>query len=147
MRDDDRRLARLRELVDRLERLPESAHRDWMLDEVRARMVDVDTGVQPEPLRPRHDIEAEREAARTPRGRPRLARDARVEAREAAPPQQASDLAGVPGEDGAADRRDEGESGPDTIGNGDVLSLEDSPDDPDTPPASGLPGWRRGLRG
>jgi hypothetical protein len=45
------RLARLRALVDRLERLPASARREWALAEVRARIVDVETGVSPQAMR------------------------------------------------------------------------------------------------
>lgn len=48
----DRRLDRLRVLVGRLERLPESVRREWMLAEVRARMVDVETGSTPQAIRP-----------------------------------------------------------------------------------------------
>src|SRR4051812_27397293 len=50
MNDRDR-LEQLRGLLDRLERLPASADRDWMLREVRARAVDVETGVKPAALR------------------------------------------------------------------------------------------------
>jgi hypothetical protein len=46
MNDRDR-LEHLRGLLDRLERMPVSADRDWMLNEVRARAVDVETGVTP----------------------------------------------------------------------------------------------------
>jgi hypothetical protein len=42
-----RRLEQLKELVGRLEQLPSSAERDRVLAEVRARAVDVDTGVTP----------------------------------------------------------------------------------------------------
>jgi hypothetical protein len=41
------RLKRLRELLAKLERLPESPERERMLREVRARVVDVDTGETP----------------------------------------------------------------------------------------------------
>lgn len=47
----DRRLMQLRALVKRLERLPASTRREWMLQEARARMVDVETGVEPRPMR------------------------------------------------------------------------------------------------
>src|SRR3954451_19755543 len=109
--DDDRRLTRLRDLAGRLERLPQSTHRDWMLGEVRARMVDVDTGFPPEPLRPRGDVESERAAAarsvqRRAATPPKPARDADAEAAKVAPAQQPSPAAGVPEEDGAGDRRD-----------------------------------------
>jgi hypothetical protein len=43
----DPRLKRLRELVGRLEQLPESDERNRVLREVRARAVDLDTGVAP----------------------------------------------------------------------------------------------------
>lgn len=48
----DSRLTRLRALVDRLERLPASTQRQWMLSEARARMVDVETGEAPRAMRP-----------------------------------------------------------------------------------------------
>jgi hypothetical protein len=43
----DHRLDRLRDLVGRLERLPDSDERDKVLGEVRARVVDLDTGATP----------------------------------------------------------------------------------------------------
>jgi hypothetical protein len=45
MKDRDR-LEQLRGMLDRLERMPPSPDRDWMLGEVRARAVDVETGVR-----------------------------------------------------------------------------------------------------
>jgi hypothetical protein len=48
---DSRRLEQLHVLIDRLERLPASPHRDWMLLEVRARAVDVESDVRPTPIR------------------------------------------------------------------------------------------------
>jgi hypothetical protein len=49
----DRRLTRLRALVDRLERLPASnPRRPWMLSDTRARVVDVETGEAPRAMRP-----------------------------------------------------------------------------------------------
>jgi hypothetical protein len=42
-----KRLKRLREMVDHIERLPESPERDRLLNEVRSRAVDVDTGDTP----------------------------------------------------------------------------------------------------
>lgn len=41
------RVKRLRTMVDQIERLPVSADRDRLLNEVRSRAVDVDTGVTP----------------------------------------------------------------------------------------------------
>ena len=49
------RLTQLRALVDRLERLPASTRRDWMLQEARSRMVDVETGDKPRPMRTLHE--------------------------------------------------------------------------------------------
>ena len=64
MNDRDR-LEQLRVLRARLERMPASAGRDWMLGEVRARAVDVETGVKPAAMRslPGDDAEAEIPAA------------------------------------------------------------------------------------
>lgn len=45
------RLEQLRALLVRLERTPPSAARDWMLGEVRARAVDVETGEPPAAMR------------------------------------------------------------------------------------------------
>ena len=66
MKDRDR-LEQLRGLLDRLERMPASADRDWMLREVRARAVDVETGVKPGALRalPRDEAGADAMACRT----------------------------------------------------------------------------------
>jgi len=46
------RLRQIRVLSERLERLPASPERDWMLGEVRRRAVDVESGVRPIPMRP-----------------------------------------------------------------------------------------------
>jgi hypothetical protein len=51
--DDRDRLEQLGVLIDRLGRLPASPDRDWMIAEVRARKVDVETGVRPGPMRTR----------------------------------------------------------------------------------------------
>jgi hypothetical protein len=47
-----RRVQRLRDMADEIERLPESPHRDRLLSEVRSRAVDVDTGMTPRAMRP-----------------------------------------------------------------------------------------------
>lgn len=49
--NEHHRLEQLQEMVSRLERMPSSTERDWMLAEVRARAVDVDTDVRPAALR------------------------------------------------------------------------------------------------
>ena len=48
----EHRLQRLRELLARIEQLPASSERERMLGEVRARVVDVDTGVTPRAMLP-----------------------------------------------------------------------------------------------
>jgi hypothetical protein len=57
------RLEHLRVLLHRLERMPPSADRDWMLSEVRARAVDVETGVTPAAVRALPLAEANAEIA------------------------------------------------------------------------------------
>jgi hypothetical protein len=47
-----RRLKQLKDMVDRIERLPASEVRDRLLSEVRSRAVDVDTGVTPRAMLP-----------------------------------------------------------------------------------------------
>jgi hypothetical protein len=49
---NEHRLKRLRDLLAGLERLPATADRERMLREVRARIVDVDTGVSPRAMLP-----------------------------------------------------------------------------------------------
>jgi hypothetical protein len=71
MNDRDR-LEQLRGLLARLERMPASAERDWMLGEVRARAVDVETGARPAAMRAlsrdgaESEIPAAPEASRIP---------------------------------------------------------------------------------
>ena len=48
----DQRVAKLRDLVARLEQLPPSDERDRILRDVRSRTVDVDTGATPQAMRP-----------------------------------------------------------------------------------------------
>jgi hypothetical protein len=68
MNDRDR-LDQLRGLLDRVGRMPASADRDWTLAQVRARVVDVETGMPPTPMRalPPDELEAEIAAERRPR--------------------------------------------------------------------------------
>ena len=47
-----KRVERLKDLVERLERLPASPDRDRVLSEVRSRAVDLDTGVTPRAMLP-----------------------------------------------------------------------------------------------
>jgi len=46
------RVKRLKDMVDQIERLPASEARDRLLNEVRSRAVDVDTGVTPRAMLP-----------------------------------------------------------------------------------------------
>ncbi len=71
MNDRDR-LDQLRGLLDRLERMPASPDRDWTLAEIRARVVDVETGTPPTPIRPRQqdELAAELAAEQVPRTAP-----------------------------------------------------------------------------
>src|SRR3954468_7803284 len=78
MNDRDR-LEQLRELLVRLERMPVSAERDWMLGEVRARAVDVETGVKPAAMRARSRDAAEHEIPAAPK-------PSRTEAAKTVPP-------------------------------------------------------------
>ena len=70
--NDRVRLDRLRGLLDRVGRMPASADRDWTLAQVRARVVDVETGTPPSPMRalPPDELEAEIAAERSPRAEP-----------------------------------------------------------------------------
>jgi hypothetical protein len=52
-----RRVERLNDMVDRIERLPASEARDRLLREVRSRAVDVDTGVAPRAMLPLREPE------------------------------------------------------------------------------------------
>ena len=146
------RVKRLRELVDQLERLPESPERDRMLREVRARVVDVDTGAVPRPVLPVDPDsmppsdpgspapQAPRPPAATPAGEdrrrratalPQPAQRAHVPPREAEP--RARPIV-------AADRADDLLA----LAADELLSLDDSESEPQS--GSTAP-WTRGLRG
>jgi hypothetical protein len=152
----DRRLTRLRVLVDRLERLPASARREWMLEEARARMADVETGDQPRALR---TLE---EPSPPPSPGASRARNGRAVKRPTSKP------------DGAATRRGQAQPGPSTheaprsvpvtapdriagagssaatLGDHELLWLQDPSRAAFAEPgdgSAGIAGWRRGLRG
>jgi hypothetical protein len=155
------RVKRLRELVDQLERLPESPERDRMLREVRARVVDVDTGAVPRAVLPVDPDatpaadpgspapQAPRAAPATPAGAGRLrramahpepAKRAHVPPREAEPrprPNVAADGPSRGTEDLLALAADE------------LLSLDDSEPVSESEGQSGSSAapWTRGLRG
>ena len=152
--NDRYRLKQLHLLKDRLERMPASPKRDWMLKEVRTRSVDVETGVRPRPIRPlesddapigtasietdAREIEAPKRRDTTPSrtapSRPRVAAAVPFEVVLEAPvkPQPTAPVA-------ASDDR------LDLLEHGGVLCLGDPP--PEEPLDAGQTPWARGLRG
>jgi hypothetical protein len=134
MKDRDR-LDQLRELLDRLEEMPASADRDWMLAEVRARWVDVETGVAPAPLRalPQNELDAESIARRTPRREP-------VRVRPTKPVGRAQVVEPAAGGRVSVSGSGSGEGVVDLLEQGGVMSLEE-------PPAAAIRAWSAGLRG
>jgi hypothetical protein len=128
--NDRRRLEQLHVLLARLEQLPESPHRDWMLREVRARAVDVESGVRPEPLRSLESESALEAAAPKPPPRPARGRPERT----TRPPELVQ--VGTVRLMTPAPRADS----VDLLLGGGNLSLEDEADD-----VAGSP-WARGLR-
>ena len=138
----EHRLKRLRELIDQLERLPATAERDRMLREVRARVVDVDTGVAPDAL-PSLDPDAlpgrtRRAAAPRPTAVERPVRPQPPAAPRPAPAKPAPQPRAE--EPGAEDLL--------SLAADDVLSLDDPPYVPDEEPGKlAVAPWARGLRG
>jgi hypothetical protein len=61
------RVKRLKDLADRLERLPASVDRDRVLSDVRSRAVDVDTGVTPSAMLPAREPIPPRAPAAAPK--------------------------------------------------------------------------------
>ena len=97
----EHRLRRLRELLARIEQLPASSERERMLAEVRARVVDVDTGVTPRAMLPVDPIPTLATDPRPPTdhapkavARTRAAHDRRC--RDAQPPQRSKTVAAAP---------------------------------------------------
>jgi hypothetical protein len=122
------RLKRLRDLADQLQRLPATAERDRMLRDVRARIVDVDTGVAPSALQP-----VEPDPRPAPRPRSRTTR----------PP-----VAARPAEEVAADASYPAAGDRLAIAADELLSLDDSSFSPIEPRADlAAAPWRAGLRG
>jgi hypothetical protein len=132
----DRRLERLREVAERLEQMPPSPERDRVLAEVRGRVVDLDTGFTPQPMRP-----VEPDPAESPDPPDRPAPPARVTPRK---PERTAPRDAVPPEP----RQPPPDADDDPLAAAaDLLSLDDAspPADPDDPDAGGA--WRKGLRG
>ena len=132
------RVDRLKDMVDRIERLPPSAERDRLLSEIRSRAVDLETGETPRAMLPM------REPATAP-AVTRLSKRAgasksllRPPAGEVAPARPAAGAGGSPERLAAF------------AWNGERLSLEDGPDSPSpdgqAPDGAAAP-WTRGLRG
>jgi hypothetical protein len=162
--NDGNRLERLRLLCARLERLPASAHRDWILSEVRARAVDVETGVRPRSMR-QFDADAaipppttgEPHRATVDSGPPPPKRTAAARTRRPPEPGHfAARAISSPGEAAipptpdapVAGGRAERPDCVDLLGDGGLLCLGEvspgaAPMDRHTP----LPPWARGLRG
>ena len=142
MKDRDR-LAQLQGLVSKLERMPASAERDWMLNEVRARAVDVETGVKPSALRalPQNDVEAAPvapEPVPAPAPAPARARQARLTPRVPRPAPVVTQWS-IP-----APAPVDPANAVNLLEEGFVLSLDDSP--PATDETTLRP-WSYGLRG
>ena len=134
------RLQRLKDLVDQLERLPESPDRDRVLAEVRSRVVDVDTGVTPRAMLPVREPTPPRSAPKPRPERYRFTTTRRTPspARPAQPARPAVTRATT--EDLGVLLWD------------DRLSLEDAPELAPLPhaprnPDGSVPPWALGLRG
>jgi hypothetical protein len=138
----DNRLQRLRDLIGRLEQLPESDERDRVIREVRARAVDLDTGVTPRAML-RIDpagIRPDRRAAHTA-PLPEPAKLARATPQKDCPPPalrwSRSPMRGVPAPVTHSI---------DLLAAGERLCLEDSPV-AEAPEETAHRPWARGLRG
>jgi hypothetical protein len=144
--NDHGRLDHLRRLLDRLERMPASAHRDWMLAEVRRRRVDVETGTAPAPMRalPQDELEAELEAELAAERSPRPVsvkthrRKRSRNAHHGRLGRPAARMAPV-----AAHEREHQESFVDLLQQGGVMCLDDAP----AATTDASRGWAGGLRG
>ena len=149
----DPRLTRLRTLIDRLERLPASARRDWMLVEARARIVDVETDVAPRAMRALETHPTAR--APEPRGTPTA--NGRASKRPTSSDRPAGvDRGRAPRQISPAERpRPRPEPAPvdasaATLGTDGLLWLEDLAADMSAEQGDGSTAsapWRRGLRG
>ena len=137
MNDRDR-LEQLEGLLARLERMPASAGRDWMLAEVRGRAVDVETGMPNTPLRalPRDESQVEVVPA-PPKAAPPASRP-RPQPRRHAARARVAPIVRLP-----QVRQRVHEEVVDLLGMDGVLDLDDSP-----AAATGVSRpWSRGLRG
>jgi hypothetical protein len=135
------RLKRLRDLLEQLERLPPSSEQERMLREVRARVVDVDTGESPRAMLP-VDIDSMLEtgasapATRAPKRVPPLPVDERRRPATAMVPKAPATVSAAPPEAVSHSGVEVARERPPLA---DVLSLDDAP-------TTAGP-WTRGLRG
>ena len=135
----ERRVQRLRDMVDQIARLPESPDRDRLLSEIRSRAVDVDTGVTPRAMLPLREPDPSAIPPRpAKRDKPRIAR--RVVPRTPAPAFEAARPSSVVGP---------WETPEESFSLDDRLSLEDTAPLPDVRVRGNLtaPPWAFGLRG
>src|SRR4051794_34109824 len=118
------RLDQLRGLRERLERMPISADRDWMLAQVRARAVDVETGAPAGPMRarPGDEAEAEQAAARAASAAP-----TRMRRRPASPVQRARPVHAAPVIPAGPARKRAHHDSVDLLEQGGVMCLDDPP--------------------
>jgi hypothetical protein len=134
--NDRERLEQLHGLLGRLERMPASPERDAILNKVRARAVDVETGERPAPLRvpPRRTVAVQPPAAAPKPVRPVKQAPPRVQPR--VQPPAAAPLPVVV-------KRAPQEGAVDLLEDGWLLCLSDPPA---SPKATSRP-WSAGLRG
>jgi hypothetical protein len=157
MTDNDR-LAQLRVLLERLEQMPASPDRDWMLAEVRSRAVDVDTGIAPRPMRPLENdltLEPQQVAPRATPAKPVQRRvepkpaPRRVEARRPAPAPRVAPTVAPPSWQATVRTPSDRDERIDLLALDGLLHLSD--DTPPTEPAEGdaraVRPWAGGLRG
>jgi len=150
MNDRDR-LAQLEGLLAQLEGMPASAKRDFMLAEVRGRVVDVKTGMPATPMRalPRDESEVEFVAAPTPpvAPAPPAAKAAPGPMRQPrrTPARRPAHARVVPSVRLPQLREHTHEEAVDLLGMDGVLNLEDAP--PAAPAEVDRRPWARGLRG
>jgi hypothetical protein len=131
------RLDQLRGLRDRLERMPTSTDRDWMLAQVRARAVDVETGAPADPVRARPEPEAA-----PPAERPASTAPVKTPRRRASPAKRARPVRPAPRIPAGPVRTRTHHESVDLLEQGGVMCLDD-------PPAAGAGAgrpWSRGLR-
>ncbi len=142
----DDRLERLKDLVARLEQLPASDARDRVLGEVRARAVDLDTGVTPRAMLPR-DLAGRAVSARSDRrGAHAVPLPAPVKVAPPAPEERAPQLPTWSPAPAAASAASAIHAAIDLLAADERLCLEESPQAP-APGEQGHRPWARGLRG